>query len=88
VGKENKIELILAGDFLDLMKVPVGKDGKFSDEITEEIAEFKVNRCLTGHPKVCEALTSFLETTETTLTIVPGNHGHRTTFTRGSKKGA
>jgi len=73
-GRKNKIELILAGDFLDLMKVPVGKDGKFSDEITEEIAEFKVNRCLTGHPKVCEALTSFLERSETTLTIVPGNH--------------
>ncbi len=51
-GRGRKIELILDGDILDLMKVQIGREEVFSDEITEEIAEYKAHQCLSGHPRI------------------------------------
>ncbi|MFH1435871.1 MAG: metallophosphoesterase [Pseudomonadota bacterium] len=73
-GGGKKIELILNGDILDLMKVQVGKEGAFTEEITEEVAAHKAHQCLSGHPGVCQALTSFLDRGGTEITVVPGNH--------------
>ena len=44
------VELILAGDFLDLLKLRY--QGRFPDEVDEAIAVDKVRRCILGHPLV------------------------------------
>lgn len=66
------VELVINGDFFDLLKVRVG--GVWTDKITEAIAVDKVRRCLDGHPVVVDALRSFLARGRTRLTYVPGNH--------------
>jgi UDP-2,3-diacylglucosamine pyrophosphatase LpxH len=73
-GRGRSIELILAGDILDMMKVQVGRDEAFTDEITEEIAGHKALQCLAGHPQLCQALSSFLDRGGTQITVIPGNH--------------
>ncbi len=73
-GRGKSIELVLAGDILDLMKVQVGKEGVFTDEITEEVAEYKTHQCLAGHPEVCKVLTTFLDRGSSRIVVLPGNH--------------
>lgn len=70
-----RLELILNGDIMDLLKVPFGPASEpYTDEITEEVAAAKVEKALEGHPKVVEALTGLLQRDDTQITYIPGNH--------------
>lgn len=75
------LELIINGDFFDLLKVPV--NGLFPEAITEEIGALKVELCLKGHPKVVEALRGFLRERKGNrrcITYLPGNHDMELVF--------
>lgn len=69
---EMPVELIINGDFLDLLKVPY--KGQFVTEVTEEIALEKVRRCIRGHKKVFDALSSFVSKPNHKVTYIAGNH--------------
>ncbi len=73
-GRGKKIELVLAGDVLDMMKVQVGPGSAFTDEVTDEIAQYKAQQCLAGHPRFVQVLSSFLDRGGTEITVIPGNH--------------
>jgi len=77
---EAQVELVIAGDFLDLLKVPF--QGRFETEVTEEIAVDKVRRCIRGHPAVFDALATFVATPLHRLTYVTGNHDLEVAFPR------
>ncbi|MBM4386590.1 MAG: hypothetical protein FJ088_02560 [Deltaproteobacteria bacterium] len=66
------VELIINGDFFDLVKVHY--KGDFTDEITEEISINKVRRCVAGHPVVMNAIRNFLSMPGKSLTYIIGNH--------------
>jgi UDP-2,3-diacylglucosamine pyrophosphatase LpxH len=66
------LELILNGDFFDLLKVPV--NGLFPEAITEPIGALKIELCLRGHPKVVESLRAFVRPKHRRITYQPGNH--------------
>jgi UDP-2,3-diacylglucosamine pyrophosphatase LpxH len=74
------VEVILNGDILDLLKVPVR--GRFTVEITEPIATDKVRRCVKGHRVVFDALAAFLQVPGHTLAWLPGNHDPEIAFPR------
>jgi UDP-2,3-diacylglucosamine pyrophosphatase LpxH len=67
-----EVELIINGDYLDFLNVPYR--GEFEDAITEEIAVFKVESIIAGHPKVMKALREFAAQPGKTITYVVGNH--------------
>ena len=64
--------LVLNGDIFDLLKVPVM--GQFPDEISERLAGIKLFKCLKGHPRVVQALATFLKNEQSQITYLPGNH--------------
>lgn len=66
------VELVINGDFLDLLKVRIG--GVWTEDVTEAIAAEKVRLCLDGHPVVVEAFRRFLARGRTQITYIPGNH--------------
>lgn len=66
------VELILAGDFLDLLKLRF--QGRFPDQVDEAIAVDKVRRCILGHPIVFDALALFLAVPNHRVTYIAGNH--------------
>lgn len=66
------VELVINGDFLDLLKVRVG--GVWPDKVTESIATEKVRLCIEGHPAVFDALATFLRRGGTSISYIPGNH--------------
>lgn len=66
------VELILAGDYLDFLNVPVR--GEFEDAITEDMAVYKIKAILAGHPKVVEALKRFASLPGKSITYLIGNH--------------
>ncbi|GAB4289534.1 MAG: UDP-2,3-diacylglucosamine diphosphatase [Myxococcota bacterium] len=70
--ENEEVELIINGDFYDLIKVSV--DGEFPDRITENIAVKKLKLCLDGHPKVTQALKKFAAKPGKSITYLPGNH--------------
>ncbi len=72
------VELILNGDIMDLLKVPVR--GHFATIIDEGIAVDKTRRCLLGHPAVFDALTQFLTVPDHVVTYLPGNHDPEVAF--------
>lgn len=74
------VELILAGDIFDLVKVAVNHE--ITDEITEEISVQKLARCLNGHPVILGALRSFLAKPHHSLTYMMGNHDMDLAFPR------
>ena len=74
------VELIINGDFLDLLKLPV--DGRFSTEVTEDIGVEKTRRCILGHPVVFDALADFLLVAGHRVTYVTGNHDMEVAFPR------
>ena len=53
-----EVELILGGDFLDFLNVPV--NGEFEDAIDEEVAVYKAKAIIEGHPAVTEAFRRFV----------------------------
>ncbi|MFH1531613.1 MAG: hypothetical protein ABIK09_12870 [Pseudomonadota bacterium] len=69
---QTPVELILAGDIFDLLKTEV--DGSYPDQITEEVALYKLSRCLNGHPAFLAALRAFVAAPERRLTYMMGNH--------------
>jgi UDP-2,3-diacylglucosamine pyrophosphatase LpxH len=72
------IELILNGDILDLLKVPVR--GRFVTAVDENIAVDKVRRCILGHSQVFDAMADFLKVLDHTITYIPGNHDPEIAF--------
>ena len=74
------VELIINGDFYDLLQVRV--DGDFPDIITEDVAALKVKACLDGHPTITRALASFIDQPRKRITFVPGNHDFEFFFPR------
>ena len=66
------LELVINGDFFDLLAVPV--NGLFPEAITESIGTLKLDLCLRGHPKVVGALQALIEKPHRRITYVPGNH--------------
>jgi UDP-2,3-diacylglucosamine pyrophosphatase LpxH len=71
-GDQSEIELILNGDFFDLLKVKW--NGRWPTEITEEIATEKLRACLEGHPRFVLALRRFLNRPHRRVVYLPGNH--------------
>ncbi len=67
-----EVELILAGDYLDFLNVPV--DGEFEDAITESLSLKKLEAILAGHPRVFEAFRKFASLPGKTITYLIGNH--------------
>lgn len=74
------VEMVIAGDFLDLLKVPYR--GRFETEVTEEIALDKVRRCVIGHPEVFDALAAFAAAPGHRVTYITGNHDLEVAFPR------
>lgn len=66
------VELIINGDFFDLLKVPV--DGAWPDEVTEAVSMIKLTTCIEGHAPVIAALREFLAKPAKRITYLPGNH--------------
>jgi UDP-2,3-diacylglucosamine pyrophosphatase LpxH len=78
--ESTNVELILAGDIFDLLKTEV--DGSYPDQITEEVALYKLSRCLDGHPDFLAALRAFVAAPGRTLTYMMGNHDLEIAFPR------
>lgn len=74
------VEFIIAGDFLDLLKVLV--HGRFETQVTEDIAVEKVRRCILGHPMVFDALATFVSVPHKRITYIIGNHDMDVAFPR------
>ncbi len=66
------VELILAGDYFDYLNVPYL--GEFEDVITEEIALYKTEAIIAGHPKVMAAIRNFASLPGKRVTYLIGNH--------------
>ena len=66
------VELILDGDIFDLLKVPV--NGRFPEEISDDISMNKLGECMGGHPVVMDALKKFLQGDKRRIAYIPGNH--------------
>jgi UDP-2,3-diacylglucosamine pyrophosphatase LpxH len=69
---DRPVELIINGDFLDPLKVPINQT--FPDKITNAIALRKVSICLDGHPIVVKALRDFVSRPDKSITYIMGNH--------------
>lgn len=74
IGSEGPVdvELILAGDFLDPLNVPI--QGEFEDAITEDMALQKIEAIIKGHPRVMAALKRFASLPGKKITYLIGNH--------------
>ena len=70
--EDEEVELIINGDFYDLLMVRVGD--RFPEKVTESVAVEKVRACIAGHPKAHKALQDFVRTPRKRVTILPGNH--------------
>lgn len=75
---ERDVELIINGDFLDPLKVPI--NGAFPDRITNNIALLKVSAILNGHPVVTQALRRFVSRPNKSITYIMGNHDMEIAF--------
>lgn len=68
-----EVELIINGDFLDLLAVP--HVSYFDDEYwSEKSALEKLNKILLAHPEVIQAIDKFLSTKNKKLVYIIGNH--------------
>ncbi len=66
------VELIINGDFLDFLNVPVM--GEFEEGITETIALEKLEAILRGHPEVMAKLRAFATLPGKNIKYLIGNH--------------
>lgn len=71
-GDGCEVELILNGDVFDFLNVPL--DDEFPEEITEEIALYKLKAIFAGHAEVVEALKSFCAKPKKRILYNVGNH--------------
>ena len=67
-----EVELFINGDYFDFLNVPY--HGEFEDAITEEIALYKTEAIIAGHPKVMAALKRFASQPNKRITYLIGNH--------------
>ncbi|MGZ3696959.1 MAG: hypothetical protein ACXWP5_02600 [Bdellovibrionota bacterium] len=67
-----EVELFINGDFFDFLNVPY--HGEFEDAITEEIALYKTEAIIAGHPKVMNAIRKFASRPGKRVTYLIGNH--------------
>jgi UDP-2,3-diacylglucosamine pyrophosphatase LpxH len=70
--QDMEVELFINGDFLDFLNVPYF--GEFEDVITEEIALYKCEAIMKGHPKVWAAIRRFASFPGKSVTYLVGNH--------------
>lgn len=71
-GTPVPVELIINGDFLDPLNVPV--EGEFEDAVTEQLSLKKVRAILTAHARVSAAIRRFAALPGKTVTYLVGNH--------------
>ena len=71
-GHPVEVELFINGDFFDFLNVPY--HGEFQEEITEEVAFYKLDAALKAHSKVMQALRRFVSNPGKTITYLIGNH--------------
>lgn len=71
-GSERNVELLIAGDFLDFLNVPIR--GEFEEAVTEQVSLHKLEAIIAGHPKVMRALKKFASRPGKTITYLLGNH--------------
>lgn len=70
---DDEVHLVLNGDIFDFLKVAI--NGAFPEKITERIAQWKLDQCLRGHPRVVKALQAHLAANPANqITFQPGNH--------------
>lgn len=67
-----EVELILAGDYLDYLNVPLR--GEFEDAVTEELSLYKTEKIIEGHPRVMRGLKKFASLPGKKITYLIGNH--------------
>jgi len=65
------VELIINGDFFDLLQVITS--GNIPYGVLENTAIYKIRKILEGHPKVCQALKTFIEKGHRVI-MIWGNH--------------
>lgn len=71
--EKREVELIINGDFFDLLAVPFVE--YFDDDFwSEEAALEKLRIIVEAHPEVMKALTEFLETKNKKVVYIIGNH--------------
>lgn len=74
-----EVELIINGDFFDLLAVPYVE--YYDDEFwSEEAAQKKLAMIFDAHPEVMEALGVFLSKKNKTITFIIGNHDAELVF--------
>ncbi len=66
------VELILAGDYLDFLNVPI--NGDFEENVTEAVAVAKCEAIIAGHPEVMAALKRFASHPGKRISYLIGNH--------------
>ncbi|MGE0616458.1 MAG: hypothetical protein AB7P04_12540 [Bacteriovoracia bacterium] len=66
------VELVIDGDYFDFLNVPY--HGEFEDAVSEEIALYKVDAIIKGHPKVMASLRRFAAKPNKRITYLIGNH--------------
>ncbi|MBC7691688.1 MAG: metallophosphoesterase [Methylotenera sp.] len=71
-GEPVDVELIINGDYFDYLNVPY--QGEFEEAITEEIALYKTEAIIAGHPQVMMALRRFAALPGKKITYLIGNH--------------
>ena len=79
-GQPLRVDLIINGDYFDYLNVPV--HGEFEEAITEEIALYKTEAILNGHPKVMAALRRFAAKPGKRIQYLVGNHDAELFFPR------
>lgn len=67
-----EVELVIDGDFLDFLNVPIR--GEFDDAVTEDLAVAKVHAILAGHREVFKAIRDFASLEGKSVTYLVGNH--------------
>ncbi len=71
-GQPVDVELVIGGDYFDYLNVPY--NGEFEEAITEELALYKTEAIIAGHPKVMAALKKFASLPGKKITYLIGNH--------------
>ncbi|MDQ3779126.1 MAG: hypothetical protein M3354_01075 [Chloroflexota bacterium] len=75
IREDRRWRLVILGDLLDFLRVPVGSPGKFiaRPDTSDRATLDKLNRIVASHPEFFEALGRFVAA-GFWLDIVPGNH--------------
>lgn len=79
-GEGTEVELIIGGDFFDYLNIPI--KGEFEDAVTSEMAVFKAEAALQGHPKVSRKFREFVSLPGKRITYLMGNHDAELVFSK------